>query len=358
MIRFSCLECNKGIRASDRWAGRTVHCPRCGKKQVVPPPVRRPVTPQHTEPGLAAPPLLLPAPPAPPASEASTMVDCPRCKSPFLIPNSSLGRWVNCLSCGMGFAAVIQKVPSSPPASRPLPPPVVIREDPMMSPIAYPIFFRIGWSLGGVVFGCLLGRQSAQSFPVFGGILMLSDPGSQARETLVPGHMLLWAVILGIAGLGIGYVMDRFCGPLQLSPQADGHPVCGPRSPARKASFLPTIVAVASLLSAFLLFISANMASAMRRDDDWLRGTRSPGAISHDSALRFGNSRDRLDARLGGWGTSSTGLFGGLLCFSLFLSYALTTGSLALWSRHTLPGRIFTILAVCVCLPSTCCALL
>lgn len=45
--------------------------------------------------------------------------------------------------------------------------------------------------------GDYLGREA----PVFGGINLMGEPGSPARESLIPGHRVLGATVGGIAAL-------------------------------------------------------------------------------------------------------------------------------------------------------------
>jgi len=63
----------------------------------------------------------------------------------------------------------------------------------------------------GIVCGCIIGYFAAHYFPFFGGLAMMGEPHSGARDSLVPGHMLLFAGLLGLLGgivLGLlGFVM-------------------------------------------------------------------------------------------------------------------------------------------------------
>ena len=40
MIRFICSRCQKRLKAPDHGAGRNISCPRCGRRLLIPPPVR------------------------------------------------------------------------------------------------------------------------------------------------------------------------------------------------------------------------------------------------------------------------------------------------------------------------------
>jgi hypothetical protein len=54
MIRFTCPNCQKKLRAPESAAARIFRCPKCGQSQVVPPPVRSP-DPILTEPEVLSP---------------------------------------------------------------------------------------------------------------------------------------------------------------------------------------------------------------------------------------------------------------------------------------------------------------
>jgi hypothetical protein len=63
------------------------------------------------------------------------------------------------------------------------------------------IFFAVG-----IGTGCLVGWFSTHHFPVYGGIMMMSQPYSKARWDLLPGHMLIWSL-----ALGFGFAFVGFC---------------------------------------------------------------------------------------------------------------------------------------------------
>lgn len=56
----------------------------------------------------------------------------------------------------------------------------------------------------GVVGGAMLGRYLAHEAPLFGGLNMMAEPGSPARQALVPGHVALLGTVGGLVGLVLG----------------------------------------------------------------------------------------------------------------------------------------------------------
>jgi len=68
------------------------------------------------------------------------------------------------------------------------------------------ITFCIVLCLIGVIGGAMAGQYLAHHAPLFGGINMMGEPGSPARQSLVPGHVALLGTLGGIAGLLLGVV--------------------------------------------------------------------------------------------------------------------------------------------------------
>jgi hypothetical protein len=68
---------------------------------------------------------------------------------------------------------------------------------------------RAIWTILGVLVGCLVGFFAAHHFAFFGGMALHGTPYSPARYALVPGHMLLCGILLGLAGFGIGWTIDQ-----------------------------------------------------------------------------------------------------------------------------------------------------
>jgi DNA-directed RNA polymerase subunit M/transcription elongation factor TFIIS len=141
MIRFSCPTCQKALKCPDQGAGKKVSCPRCGQRLLIPPPVQAQnktvlgklvpdsapsssIPPAGVKPSVAAP------------SPEQVQIDCPGCRSPFLIPKEGLGRWAECPKCGFEFAAMRdESTPAPSPISARLPPsPPPTRQQPSFDP--------------------------------------------------------------------------------------------------------------------------------------------------------------------------------------------------------------------------------
>jgi len=67
----------------------------------------------------------------------------------------------------------------------------------------------IALTLSGVLLGCVVGFYAAHHFAFYGGFVLFAEPYSPARHTLVPGHMLLCGILLGLAGFGLGLYLHR-----------------------------------------------------------------------------------------------------------------------------------------------------
>jgi hypothetical protein len=65
-------------------------------------------------------------------------------------------------------------------------------------------------TVGGVIVGCIVGFFAAHHFAFFGGFALIGEPYSPARDSLVPGHMLLCGILLGAAGFGVGWLINSF----------------------------------------------------------------------------------------------------------------------------------------------------
>ncbi|MBL1321844.1 MAG: hypothetical protein COA63_012405 [Methylophaga sp.] len=68
---------------------------------------------------------------------------------------------------------------------------------------------KVTLTILGILIGCVLGYFSAHHFALWGGFVLIGEPYSPARDTLVPGHVLFFAVTLGAIGLAIGYHLDK-----------------------------------------------------------------------------------------------------------------------------------------------------
>lgn len=62
----------------------------------------------------------------------------------------------------------------------------------------------LGSAAGGV-----FGYFAAHYFALWGGLMLLGDPHSPARDKLVPGHAFLFAVVFGVCGFVIGRWLDQ-----------------------------------------------------------------------------------------------------------------------------------------------------
>ena len=61
----------------------------------------------------------------------------------------------------------------------------------------------------GIAIGCIVGYFSAHYFPLWGGFVMLAEPHSPARNSLVPGHVLFYASVLGATGFIVGQYLTK-----------------------------------------------------------------------------------------------------------------------------------------------------
>jgi predicted RNA-binding Zn-ribbon protein involved in translation (DUF1610 family) len=234
MLRFACPACNAVIRGPDRAGGTKVSCPQCGQRLLVPSPAKK-----RTMLGR-----LLPQRPNQ-AAPATAQVNCPGCQSTLQIALGQDRALFDCPLCGMKFVASsndragsqssfsshrrdYRNEPLQPPLARPQTVPKVCDETvedgleeseeseggshPTSTPRHVPYVSRIFDTIAGIGLGCIVGYFSAHYFAIFGGFQLLGNPHSPARDQLVPGHMLLWALLLGVAGLGLGFLMDGWQG--------------------------------------------------------------------------------------------------------------------------------------------------
>jgi DNA-directed RNA polymerase subunit RPC12/RpoP len=241
-IRFSCPKCRKILKAPERGAGRQVSCPRCGQRMTVPgQPTAAPAPPAPAgkTPDWLADAQRLGQPESAPAPAAVYNAECPGCKRKIPLSQAQLSLIVECVVCGRRFTP-------APPVRRPVavPPSLVPQSsaklprfdnspsvehdrvlagdysEPQQSEI--PPWLeqllqfgrkghggRVSCSLLGVALGCVVGNFAAHYFAFFGGFALMGEPFSPARYSLVPGHMLLCGILLGLAGFGIGWTIDK-----------------------------------------------------------------------------------------------------------------------------------------------------
>jgi DNA-directed RNA polymerase subunit RPC12/RpoP len=111
MIRFVCPHCQKKIKVAPEGAGRTISCPRCRNRLVVPSPTEDK--------------------PAPPTGQV--LFHCPGCGRAILLQPDDLNQKLKCSVCGTHF------VPAEP-----RPPPV---EPEIISPVEPEVISPKSWSL-------------------------------------------------------------------------------------------------------------------------------------------------------------------------------------------------------------------
>lgn len=68
---------------------------------------------------------------------------------------------------------------------------------------------RVLMTLIGIGAGCVVGFFAVHYFAFLGGVNLMGKPYSPARDSLVPGHMLLCGILLGIFGFAIGWSMTK-----------------------------------------------------------------------------------------------------------------------------------------------------
>jgi len=64
-------------------------------------------------------------------------------------------------------------------------------------------------TLVGIVVGGVVGYFAAHYFALWGGFALIGEPHSPARNSLVPGHVLFFATVLGAAGFIIGHQLSK-----------------------------------------------------------------------------------------------------------------------------------------------------
>jgi DNA-directed RNA polymerase subunit RPC12/RpoP len=241
MIRFACPACGKHLQVADRGAGLKVSCPGCGQRLLVP----SPATPAGRDKTVLGAPLpsgersttaaAAPAKPAAKRPAGTVPATCPGCGRAIPLQPHELSLTIECARCGTWFVPsaapapaapedVLEEVPDAPTSacrsvSAPAPVPMAecpAKEAAVGGRVACTLLgASMGGTLGALV-GCVVGIFAAHHFAFFGGFALIGEPYSPIRWELVPGHMLLCGILLGLfgtvagglAGFGIGWAVD------------------------------------------------------------------------------------------------------------------------------------------------------
>lgn len=117
MIHFQCPTCHKNLKAHDQGVGRKTHCPRCGQRLLVPPPIPTqarnktimgqpaPSPPEWLDEIRAAEAKSKPLS-ATPQPSGDVPFECPICHSPLNVAEQMVGHMVECPKCRTSFAAL------------------------------------------------------------------------------------------------------------------------------------------------------------------------------------------------------------------------------------------------------------
>jgi uncharacterized protein DUF4339 len=107
------------------------------------------------------------------------------------IPTSAVGTTLFCFACGSAVDVRSELCPKC-----------GVRQVPRQS-----WALRIILTVIGIIAGAIIGFFAAHHFAFFGGLALLGEPYSPARYSLVPGHILLCAGLLGLVGFVIGWLL-------------------------------------------------------------------------------------------------------------------------------------------------------
>jgi DNA-directed RNA polymerase subunit RPC12/RpoP len=117
MIYFQCPTCLKKLKAPDKAMGHKIHCPGCGQRLLVPPPIRTqvrdkaiigqptPAPPEKLDEGQAAEGMSEP-PSVPQRPAGQAFCECPTCHVTLNVPEQMIGHMVTCPKCQTIFAAL------------------------------------------------------------------------------------------------------------------------------------------------------------------------------------------------------------------------------------------------------------
>ena len=154
---------------------------------------------------------------------------CEHCNARCSVTPAHIGKVVLCPKCKNRFVVKLQANSvdgPSPTAQPPVPPPppiqnadfnqesvpqfvtrnkITVQKKITAPELALPALT----TTLGIGIGCVTGYFAAHHFAFFGGFALLGQPYSPARSSLVPGHMLLCGILLGLLGLGLGVLFTR-----------------------------------------------------------------------------------------------------------------------------------------------------
>lgn len=175
MIAFACTECGKRLEVKDEHAGKKAKCPSCGAVVAVPQKLRdRDEAGEQIYDDRASLDDLAAA--VQRTGRVHTRAQQARraCSKPALAPS-------------VGPAGIGSKRRRKPKRGN----------------------MKVGLAILGIVIGSIVGYFAAHHFALWGGFVLIGAPYSPARNSLVPGHVLFFAVVLGAIGFAIGYSLDK-----------------------------------------------------------------------------------------------------------------------------------------------------
>jgi hypothetical protein len=302
MIRFRCSACQKKLKAPDNGVGRKTSCPRCGQRLQVP----APSTPDPFQPVRFS-----HADQAPLVKEDHRLVRPTADSAPFPLENA--------LPAGPFFGTDWLEVSDSPPGG----PSAPRREQ---SPAAVP-------TPGQVFVAC---PRCACAMPL------------QPHDLGQPVECPRCKICFNAAGTPATplHPPQSHSDP-RYEPDASSYraPLRGARNRSAAPPVWPLVIAVAALLSVVCLWVPAVL----------FRGPVYGGPATYESYSRAVDAYERLDRTLAPVGLNAAALWTVVFVFSLLVSFGLVITSFCLWDKHAVPGRVLTIAASVLFVPSLCC---